>query len=118
FGSRLAFGPDGMLYVTLGDRSATAMRPQAQQLDSHLGKVVRIAPDGSVPNDNPFVGQAGALPETWTLGHRNLQASAFDTDGRLWVVEHGTQGGDELNLLAAGKNYGWPITAYGEEYSG
>src|SRR5690606_26423265 len=63
-------------------------------------------------------GQAGALPETWTLGHRNLQASAFDTDGRLWVVEHGTQGGDELNLLAAGKNYGWPITAYGEEYSG
>ena len=118
FGSRLAFGPDGMLYVTLGDRSANAMRPQAQQLDSHLGKVVRIGPDGSVPTDNPFAGQAGALPEIWTLGHRNVQASAFDAGGRLWIVEHGTQGGDELNLLEDGRNYGWPITAYGEEYSG
>jgi glucose/arabinose dehydrogenase len=118
FGSRLAFGPDGTLYVTLGDRSADQMRPQAQELDSHLGKVVRINSDGSVPGDNPFVGQANALSQTWTLGHRNVQASAFDANGRLWIVEHGTQGGDELNLLAAGTNYGWPVTAYGEEYSG
>jgi len=118
FGSRLAFGPDGKLYVTLGERSDTPMRPQAQQLGSHLGKILRIDPDGTVPTDNPFVGQDGARPEIWTLGHRNVQAAAFDADGRLWVVEHGTQGGDELNLIEKGKNYGWPIVAYGEEYSG
>lgn len=118
FGSRLAFGPDGMLYITLGDRSDAQMRPQAQQLDSHMGKTLRIAPDGSVPQDNPFVGEAGARPEIWTLGHRNIQAAAFDPQGRLWEVEHGTRGGDELNLLEKGKNYGWPLQAYGEEYSG
>ena len=118
YGSRLAFGPDGMLYVTLGERSDKNMRPQAQRLDSHMGKILRIAPDGSAPKDNPFVGKDGALPEIWSLGHRNVQAAAFDPQGRLWEVEHGTNGGDELNLVAKGKNYGWSVQAYGEEYSG
>ncbi|CAA9316472.1 MAG: PQQ-dependent oxidoreductase, gdhB family, partial [uncultured Gemmatimonadaceae bacterium] len=118
FGSRLAFGPDGMLYVTLGERSDTPMRPLAQRLDNHMGKILRIRPDGSVPTDNPFVRQSGARPEIWTLGHRNVQAAAFDAEGRLWEVEHGTRGGDELNLIEKGKNYGWPISAYGVEYSG
>jgi aldose sugar dehydrogenase len=118
FGSRLAFGPDGMLYITLGERSDAPMRPQAQRLDSHMGKIIRIGPDGSVPKDNPFVGQSGALPEIWSLGHRNIQAAAFDTEGQLWEIEHGTNGGDELNRIEKGKNYGWPVQAYGEEYSG
>ncbi len=94
------------------------MRPQAQRLDTHMGKILRIAPDGSVPEDNPFVGRPDALPEIWSLGHRNIQAAAFDHDERLWVIEHGTNGGDELNLVEKGKNYGWPLQAYGEEYSG
>jgi glucose/arabinose dehydrogenase len=118
FGSRLAFGPDGMLFITMGERSDEPMRRHAQELDNHLGKVVRIAPDGAAPQDNPFTGDTNARPEVWTLGHRNIQAAAFDGDGRLWVVEHGAQGGDELNLIEKGKNYGWPIVAYGEEYSG
>lgn len=118
YGSRLAFGPDGMLYATFGERSSTPMRRYAQQLDSHLGKIVRIRPDGSAPADNPFVGQPNALPEIWTLGHRNVQAAAFDPQGRLWEIEHGARGGDELNLIQKGKNYGWPLVAYGVEYSG
>ena len=118
FGSRLAFGPDGKLFVTLGERSDAPMRPQAQQLGSDMGKILRINPDGSVPEDNPFVGRKGARPEIWSLGHRNVQAAGFDGEGRLWEVEHGTQGGDELNLIEKGKNYGWPVQAYGEEYSG
>ncbi|MHB1225196.1 MAG: PQQ-dependent sugar dehydrogenase [Gemmatimonadaceae bacterium] len=118
FGSRLAFGPDGMLYITTGERSDTPMRQYAQRLDSHLGKILRINPDGSVPNDNPFVGQADAKPEIWTYGHRNIQAAGFDSQGRLWEVEHGTRGGDELNLIERGKNYGWAEVAYGIEYSG
>ena len=118
FGSRLVFGPDGMLYVTLGERSDKPMRPQAQQPGSHMGKTLRIRPDGSAPDDNPFAGKAGARPEIWTLGHRSVQAAAFDPEGRLWEIEHGTNGGDELNLVEKGKNYGWPLQAYGEEYSG
>ena len=117
YGSRLAFGPDGMLYVTLGERSDESMRPQSQQLDSHMGKILRITPDGSAPKDNPFAGQSNARPEIWTLGHRNVQAAAFDPQGRLWEVEHGANGGDELNRVEKGKNYGWPLVAYGEEYS-
>ena len=118
YGSRVLFGPDGMLYVTIGERSDTPMRRYAQQLDSHLGKVIRITPDGAAPQDNPFVGRANAQPEIWTLGHRNAQAAAFDSQGRLWVIEHGAAGGDELNLIEKGLNYGWPEVAYGEEYSG
>jgi glucose/arabinose dehydrogenase len=118
FGSRLAFGRDGMLYVTLGERSDAPMRAQAQQLDSHMGKTIRITPEGKPPDDNPFVDRPNALPEIWTLGHRNVQSAAFDAEGRLWEVEHGTRGGDELNLIEKGKNYGWPIVAFGEEYSG
>jgi aldose sugar dehydrogenase len=117
YGSRVLVGPDGNLYVTLGERSITAMRPQAQQLGSHLGKILRVRPDGSAPPDNPFVGQSGALPEIWSLGHRNVQAAAFDAQGRLWDIEHGTRGGDELNLVQKGRNYGWPIVAYGVEYN-
>ena len=119
FGSRLAFGPDKMLYITLGDRfDKTTTRPQTQQLNSHLGKIIRINPDGSVPTDNPFARQSGVLPEIWTLGHRNIQSATFDDQGRLWTVEHGPQGGDELNLIEKGKNYGWAVISYGEEYSG
>lgn len=118
FGSRLAFGPDNMLYITLGDRfDKTTTRPQAQQLNSHLGKIIRINPDGSVPADNPFAKQSGAMPEIWTLGHRNVQSAAFDEQGRLWTVEMGPQGGDELNLIEKAKNYGWAVISYGEEYS-
>jgi glucose/arabinose dehydrogenase len=118
FGSRLAFGPDGMLYVTLGERSDMPVRPQAQQLDSHMGKILRVRPDGSAPRDNPFVGRQNARAEIWSLGHRNVQSAVFDTAGRLWVVEHGARGGDELNLVERGRNYGWPVAAYGLEYSG
>lgn len=118
FGSVLAFAPDGKLFVTLGERSDRPIRPQAQQLDSHMGKVVRINADGSIPQDNPFVGRQGALPEIWSLGHRNVQGAAIGPDGALWTIEHGARGGDELNRPEAGKNYGWPIATYGVEYSG
>ena len=118
YGSRIAFGPDGMLYATFGERSNNDTRPYAQRLDSHLGKVIRIRPDGSVPSDNPFVNTPGAKPEIWTLGHRNPQAAAFDTNGQLWEIEHGTNGGDELNRIEKGKNYGWADVGYGVEYSG
>jgi glucose/arabinose dehydrogenase len=118
FGSRIAFGPDGMLYLTTGDRSDASMRRLAQEKDNHMGKVLRLLPDGNAPAGNPFAGQGSAKPEVWSLGHRNPQSLAFDAQGRLWAVEHGTQGGDELNLIVKGRNYGWPIQAYGQEYSG
>jgi glucose/arabinose dehydrogenase len=118
FGSRLAFGPDGKLFITTGERSDASMRRHAQQLDNHLGKTMRINADGTVPADNPFVGRQGARPEIWSLGHRNIQAAAFDAQGQYWVIEHGPQGGDELNRVEQGKNYGWAVVSYGEEYSG
>jgi aldose sugar dehydrogenase len=118
YGSRIVFGPDRMLYITTGERSDSSMRKYAQQLDSHLGKVLRINPDGAAPKDNPFAGKSGAQEEVWTLGHRNVQSAAFDSAGRLWIVEHGARGGDELNLIEKGRNYGWPLVTYGEEYSG
>jgi glucose/arabinose dehydrogenase len=118
YGSRLAFGTDGMLFVTTGERSDKNTRQYAQRLDSHLGKTLRITVDGAAPPDNPFVGQANAKPEIWSLGHRNIQAAAIDEGGQLWIIEHGTNGGDELNRVEKGKNYGWPLQAYGEEYSG
>jgi aldose sugar dehydrogenase len=118
FGSRLVFGSDGNLFVTLGERSDKPMRPQAQRLDSHMGKILRITPDGQAPRDNPFVGRQDALPEIWSVGHRNVHAAGLDENGQLWEVEHGTRGGDELNKVEKGKNYGWPVQAYGEEYAG
>ena len=118
FGSRLVFAPDGKLFVGLGERSIIPGRVQAQDLGSHFGKVVRINPDGSVPPDNPFVNRPGALPEIWSYGHRNIQSAALDPQGRLWEVEMGPQGGDELNRPERGRDYGWPTITYGEEYSG
>jgi glucose/arabinose dehydrogenase len=117
FGSSLAFDGAGHLFITLGDRSDAPMRPQAQDLGSHMGKTIRINADGSVPSDNPFVGRAGARPEIWSLGHRNVQGIAISGD-KVWTVEHGTRGGDEINLDRAGLNYGWPDAAYGIEYRG
>ncbi len=118
FGGALAFAPDGKLFLTLGERSDAPMRPQAQDLGSHMGKVIRINADGSVPADNPFVHTAGARPEIWSLGHRNVQGVAITPDGQVWTIEHGTRGGDEVNHDRAGVNYGWPIVAYGVEYAG
>jgi glucose/arabinose dehydrogenase len=117
-GGRLVFAPDGTLFVTLGERSILEGRVQARDLGSHLGKIVRIHPDGSVPQDNPFVGRAGARPEIWTLGHRNILAAALDGRGRLWIAEMGPRGGDELNRIEKGRDYGWPTIGYGTEYSG
>ena len=118
YGGRLVFAPDGALFVTLGERSILPGRVQAQDLGSHLGKIVRINPDGSVPADNPFVGRPGARPEIWSYGHRNVEAAALDGQGRLWEVEMGPRGGDELNQPQKGRDYGWPTITYGEEYSG
>ncbi len=118
FGGRLVFARDGKLFITTGERSILPGRIQAQHLDATLGKVIRINADGSIPADNPFVKTAGAKPEIWSLGHRNIQAAALDPAGRLWTVEHGARGGDELNHPEAGKNYGWAVITYGEEYSG
>ena len=121
YGTRLAFARDGTLFVTQGDRMF--FREQAQNLESGLGKVVRINRDGSVPRDNPFVGRVVSgqkvRPEIWSYGHRNVQAAAIDpASGQLWTVEHGARGGDELNHPEAGKNYGWPVITYGVDYSG
>jgi glucose/arabinose dehydrogenase len=119
FGSRLVFSRDGTLFVTQGDRSIIEGRMQAQRMDGLLGKIVRINADGSIPKDNPFVGKEGVRPEIWSLGHRNVQAAALHpTTGDLWEVEHGTRGGDEINIARKGKDYGWPTIAYGIEYRG
>ena len=108
--------PDGTLFLTLGDRYSRMQ--DAQKLDNHHGKVVRINKDGSVPKDNPFVGRAGALPEIWSYGHRNMQGATLAPDGSYWTHEHGPQGGDEINLPQPGRNYGWPVITYGENYGG
>jgi glucose/arabinose dehydrogenase len=116
-GGRLVFAPDGMLFVTVGDRFQS--KDMAQTLDNDLGKVVRIDADGGAPKDNPFVGKAGARPEIWSYGHRNPEAAAIDPwTHQLWIVEHGARGGDEVNLIRPGRNYGWPVITYGEDYSG
>ena len=116
WGSRLVFRPDGTLFVTLGDRFTYS--EHAQNLGDTLGKIVRIHADGSIPKDNPFAARAGARAEIWSYGHRNIQAATLDAEGRLWTVEHGARGGDELNRPEAGKNYGWPVITYGVDYSG
>ncbi|MBS7697801.1 MULTISPECIES: PQQ-dependent sugar dehydrogenase [unclassified Chelatococcus] len=117
FGSRLAFAPDGTLFVTLGERFD--LRDKAQDLDNHLGKVVRINRDGSVPRDNPFVSRSGAKPEIWTYGHRNPQSAAINPRTNvLWTIEHGARGGDEINISKKGANYGWPVIGFGTHYSG
>ena len=117
YGSRLVFARDGRLFVTQGDRQVG--RRHVQDLTTGIGKIMRIGTDGSVPDDNPFVRRSGALPEIWSYGHRNAQAAALDpATGRLWTVEHGAQGGDELNQPEAGKNYGWPVITYGRDYGG
>jgi len=114
FGSRLLFAPDGRLFVGLGDRM---VRADAQVLGSAHGKILRIEADGSVPSDNPFVGASGALPAIWSTGHRNVQGLVFQPGtGALWASEHGPQGGDELNIILPGRNYGWPVVTYGCEY--
>ncbi len=116
FGSRIVIAPDGTLFVTLGERF---QMKHAQDLSRHWGKVVRINPDGSVPQDNPFVGRENARPEIWSYGHRNPQAAALHPEtGELWIVDHGPRGGDEVNIVRKGLNYGWPAINYGEHYTG
>jgi aldose sugar dehydrogenase len=116
FGSRLVFARDGTLFVTLGERFKFA---PAQDLSGHLGAIVRINRDGSVPKDNPFVGRAGARPEIWSYGHRNVQGGDIHPEtGALWTDEMGPRGGDELNIPQAGKNHGWPLVSWGEHYDG
>ena len=114
FGSRVVEAPDGTLFLTIGDRGE---RPQAQDTNRHNGSVIRVARDGAIPSDNPFV-NGGGLPEIWSYGHRNPQGASLDLEGRLWTVEHGPAGGDEINRPEAGKNYGWPVISYGKHYSG
>ncbi|MGR4871731.1 PQQ-dependent sugar dehydrogenase [Variovorax sp. LARHSF232] len=116
FGCRIAEARDGTLFMTLGDRFNR--KDDAQTLDNHLGKIVRVTKEGAAPPDNPFVARAGALPEIWSYGHRNGQGLAWAPDGRLWMSEHGPQGGDELNIVQPGHNYGWPVITYGENYGG
>jgi glucose/arabinose dehydrogenase len=117
WGCRIVQMPDNTLMLTTGDHFTA--REQAQNLGNHIGKIVRVRPDGSVPPDNPFVGKQGALPEIWSYGHRNSQGAALNpASTRLWMHEHGARGGDEINVPEAGKNYGWPVISYGVDYSG
>jgi len=119
YGGRLVWNRDGTLFITQGERSITEGRMQAQKMDSLLGKIVRLNADGSIPKDNPFVGKEGVRPEIWSFGHRNVQAAMLNpATGELWEVEHGTRGGDEVNISRKGKDYGWPTIAYGIEYQG
>jgi glucose/arabinose dehydrogenase len=119
FGSRIVFDNDGLLWATLGERSAAQFRVMAQDLGTHLGKVIRIRDDGSLPADNPFVDVSGALPEIWSYGHRNPQGMALHPEtGVVWTHEHGPRGGDEVQIPKAGANHGWPVFSYGTEYSG
>jgi glucose/arabinose dehydrogenase len=119
YGSRIVFDRNGDLFITLGERSSEEFREQAQDLGSHLGKIVRLHPDGAVPEDNPFLQTEGALPEIWSYGHRNVQAAAINpASGELWAIEHGPRGGDEINIPKAGANYGWPEVSFGVNYSG
>jgi glucose/arabinose dehydrogenase len=117
FGCRIAQASDGNLFLTMGDHFKD--RDEAQQLGNHIGKIVRLAPDGSVPKDNPFVGRSGAKPEIWSYGHRNSQGAAIHPQsGKLWEHEHGARGGDEVNIPHGGKNYGWPVISHGVNYDG
>lgn len=115
FGGRIVEASNGALFLTIGDRGNP---DSSQDLSNHNGTVIRINRDGSVPSDNPFVGQSGALPEIWSYGHRNAQGATLDGAGNLWLNEHGARGGDEVNLVQAGGNYGWPVISYGVHYSG
>ena len=115
FGSRVVEAADGTLFLTLGERGDP---DKSQDLSLHHGKIVRVRRDGSIPPDNPFVGRAGARPEIWSLGHRNPQGAALDASGALWAVEHGARGGDEINRVRKGRNYGWPVISYGRHYWG
>ncbi|MGP3697863.1 PQQ-dependent sugar dehydrogenase [Rhodobacter sp. NSM] len=117
YGSRIAFDGEGHVFITTGEHSIRAERERAQDLGTSYGKVIRLALDGSAPSDNPFVGGEG-LDTIWTYGHRNIQSAAFAPDGRLWIIEHGPKGGDELNLIEPKSNYGWPEVSYGVNYDG
>ncbi len=118
YGSRIVFAPDGNVFITTGERSNPEPRQYAQNLDATLGKVVRLTMAGQPAPGNPWLKAGGVRAQIWSYGHRNLQSAALDASGKLWTVEHGPRGGDELNAPQAGKNYGWPIITYGEEYSG
>lgn len=116
FGSRIAFDNAGHVFFSIGDRG---VRPNAQNLSNHAGSIIRLNMDGTVPNDNPFVNSKNALDEIWSYGHRNPQGLAYDvTHKRLWSIEHGPRGGDEINLIKRGRNYGWPVISHGKEYWG
>lgn len=115
FGGRIVEAPDGHIFLTVGERGDA---PQSQNPAAMNGKVVRLMPDGSLPQDNPFIGQSGVRPEIWSMGHRNPQGATLDAEGRLWVAEHGAMGGDEVNLVVKGANYGWPVISYGTDYDG
>lgn len=116
FGSRITFDEQGHVYFGIGDRG---VRPNAQNLTNHAGTIIRLNLNGTIPKDNPFVQHKSALPEIWSYGHRNPQGLSYDTKNkRLWEIEHGPRGGDEINLVLPGKNYGWPVISYGKEYWG